>query len=823
MDFFAKVLYTEDIVKQRVILLHKIINKLVRFAIKTVNHTGLEQDLNSNLSGSGLAISELAEVSRIAAAESAVLLKNDNNMLPIKDSDTVAVFGRTAIDYFTVGYGSGGDVIAPYKISLMEGLRRHKVRLDETLALEYASWCKKNTPDDGFWGHWPMCYPEMKISENSVEKSSKIANKALIVIGRAAGEDRENLLKKGSFYLNDNEIRLLELVTKHFENVCVILDCGNIIDMSHIAALDDKISAIVYAWQGGMESGIALADVLTGSVNPSGRLTDTIALNYEDYPSASDFGNKKFNNYSEDIFVGYRYFETFNKAAVLYPFGYGLSYTNFKIKYKSIIKDNHVSISAKVENIGDCPGKCVVQAYLQVPNDIISAPARVLTSFGKTKLLKSGEIQVLDLSFNMEDFAVYDDSGITGNKSCYVLPEGEYCVFAGENIRSCEKINYTLKHETQVIKQLTPICSVDKETAFDVLGNKKNKTDSYPVYCSGKDLRSVILNNLPEEIQMTKEKIHFDSVLSGEKTVEEFVATLSYEELDDISHGQGKMNSEYGIVGNAGAFGGVTPSLREKGLPAVITTDGPSGIRIKKTVALLPCGTALASTFNTELVEKLYSLVALEMKHFGSDMLLAPGMNIHRNPLCGRNFEYYSEDPYVSGKIAAAAIRGIQSAGGSACPKHFACNNQETNRNKNDSRLSERALREIYLKGFEIAVKESKPLSIMTSYNKVNGVWSHYNYDLVTTVLRGEWGYEGVVITDWWMQADVSHEFPEICNDAYRIRAQVDVLMPGEFNKAKKAEEARSIVPSLKKGTLTVAEAQRTAINVINFILKLKK
>ena len=311
-------------------------------------------------------------------------------------------------------------------------------------------------------------------------------------------------------------------------------------------------------------------------------------------------------------------------------------------------------------------------------------------------------------------------------------------------------------------------------------------------------------------------------MISGNASVDSFVAQLSPEELDQLTHGHGKMNFCYGISGNAGAFSGVTEALRKHGIPAMITADGPSGIRIRRTVSLLPCGTALASSFNQEGVERLYGLVSREMDPFGIHMLLAPGMNIHRNPLCGRNFEYYSEDPYLTGKIAAAAIRGIQSTGRSACPKHFACNNQETRRNRNDSQVSERALWEIYLKGFEIAIRESNPLAIMTSYNKVNGVWSHYHYELVTQILRQEWGYQGLVITDWWMQESDSPEFPQLRNDAYRIRAQVDVLMPGEVGK-KNDPKAHTLVDSLADpGGVTLAEAQRCAANVLRFILKIE-
>ena len=278
------------------------------------------------------------------------------------------------------------------------------------------------------------------------------------------------------------------------------------------------------------------------------------------------------------------------------------------------------------------------------------------------------------------------------------------------------------------------------------------------------------------------------------------------------------MGSSLGALGNAGVLGGITESLRALGVPPATTTDGPSGIRLQYYCSLLPCGTALACAWNPQLVESLYQAHGREMVMKGSDMLLGPGMNIHRNPLCGRNFEYFSEDPLVSGKTGAAMVRGLQKNGVSACPKHFACNNQETNRAYNDSRVSQRALREIYLKGFEICIAEGKPQNIMSSYNKINGVWSHYNYDLCTTVLRGEWGYEGVVITDWWMRSSPDPDFPDLWDSAYRIRAQVDVLMPGAIDHAGTPDP--SALESYRKGGLTLAELQRGACNVLRYLIR---
>jgi beta-glucosidase len=339
---------------------------------------------------------------------------------------------------------------------------------------------------------------------------------------------------------------------------------------------------------------------------------------------------------------------------------------------------------------------------------------------------------------------------------------------------------------------------------------------------SGRDLRARILENLPEEITPTGDRgIKLSDVRDSKYALREFVAQLSDKELGDLSRGEGGMRSALGVPGNAGAFGGITEELREKGIPAIITADGPAGLRVSRYVSLLPCGTSLACTWNSSLVEALLALEGREALNCGVDVILAPGMNIHRNPLCGRNFEYYSEDPVLSGRIAAAAVRGIQSSGVSACPKHFAANNQEVRRNTNDSRVSEQALREIYLRNFEICVKEGKPQNIMTSYNKINGVWSHYNYDLVTTVLRNDWGYTGNVMTDWWMQKAKSPEFPSICDNAYRVRAQVDVAMPGGMTSKKQYYifDKEQLETLGKPDGLTRGELQRGAMNVLRFAL----
>ena len=782
--------------------------------------------LENTAKGEKVIFEDMPEKARAASEESIVLLKNDNNILPVKADETVAVFGRCQHDWFYVGYGSGGDVHAPYNISLIDGLNNNGVKLYAPLVEEYAEWCKANPVSHGIWGHWPMNYPEMEISVGSVEAAAKESDLALVVIGRAAGEDRENILKEGSYYLTQTELDLLNLVTAHFSRVAVIMNCGNIIDMKWTEKYADRISAIVSAWQCGMESGNALANVLCGKVSPSGKLPCGIARNYEDYPSSADFGGKDFNNYKEDIFVGYRYFETFCPEKALFPFGFGLSYTEFEIKPKKFTQtDDGFEFIIKVKNTGKCSGKEVVQLYLSAPQGELKKAKMSLVAFAKTKELAPKESEELTLTCSLYDIASFDDTGKTGSKFAYVLEEGEYRFYAGNSVRT-DTLAGNAWLEYTVIEQLDVVCGVKNgfERLTVVEENGRLIPDYEVVEADEPYLKDRIIENLPEEIGFKGDEGHqFSEVAEGKITLDEFISQLDEKELEALTRGQGMMDSKFGVEGNAGAYCGIIPSLQEKGVPPIITTDGPAGIRIKQYTSLMPCGTALAATFNCELVEALTTVTGRELVAVGSDVLLAPGMNIHRNVLCGRNFEYFSEDPLLSGKMGAAYIRGAQSAGASACPKHFACNNQEAHRTKTDTRISQRALREIYLRGFEIAVKEGKPLNIMTSYNKINGVWSHYNYDLVTTVLRGEWGYDGCVMTDWWMQKSASPEFPKIKDNAYRVRSQVDVLMPGGTHTAKRYVSDGTLLPTLgEEGGITRAELERTAKNVLTLALRLK-
>ncbi|MBQ3888688.1 MAG: glycoside hydrolase family 3 C-terminal domain-containing protein, partial [Clostridia bacterium] len=645
---------------------------------------------------------------------------------------------------------------------------------------------------------------------------------AVVVLGRSAGEDSENSDAPGVYRLTDEERDLLLRVGETFEKVCVVLNVCSLPDLAWEKDLLRGKAALLIAWQGGMESGNALADVLLGDSEPSGRLPDTAAVSYAVCPTAEHFGAKDYNEYTEDVYVGYRYFETFAKDDVLFPFGAGFGYTTFTREVKSFsATEKQVEVAVTVTNTGDRAGKEVLQLYCEAPCGKLGKPARVLCAFRKTGRLAPGESEDVVLTAAAETYASYDDAGKTGRRSAWLLERGVYRYYLGGDVRDAVKAGEFALDSTCVVKLLKEVAA--PAAPFKRLVNNEVQKEYELTPPKTENLRDKILSALPPTLPAAGDKgLTLGDVAAEKATLQEFVAQLSTDELEAISRGDYTMNSPLGAAGNAGAFGGVLPSLREKGVEPIVTTDGPSGIRLAAYCSLLPIGQLLASTWNPELVERLYALVGKELVKKGSDVLLGPGMNIHRDPLCGRNFEYFSEDPLLCGKTAAAFVRGVQSAGKAACPKHFACNNQETNRSKTDSRVSERALREIYLKGFEICVKEAKPLCLMTSYNKVNGVWSHYHYDLVERILRGEWGFDGVVMTDWWMQSSKSPEFPSLCDNAYRVRAGVDVLMPGGARTGKRKPDGTLLKTLGKPGGITRGELQRTAERVCKLVLRLK-
>lgn len=774
---------------------------------------------------------------RTAAAEGAVLLKNENHTLPILPEDTVSVFGRCQLEYYKSGTGSGGAVNVPYRTNILDGLRDNHVSINESLVETYQSWLKDHPFDDGGggWAAEPWAQQEMPLSDELVAEAASVSSKALVIIGRTAGEDKDNADVAGSYRLTEIELDVLRKVTAHFSKVAVLLNVANIIDMSWMedSAYQNPITAVMYIWQGGMTGGLAVGDVLSGDVSPCGKLSDTIARSLKDYPSSVNFGNKIENIYQEDIYVGYRYFETFAPDKVLYEFGYGLSYTTFSVETISShitgsIPESFVELSVKVTNTGTFPGKEVVQVYYSAPQGLLGKPAMELCAFEKTRILNPNESQTLTLTFPIRDMASFDDSGITGHKSCYVLEAGSYDVYVGNSIRNVAKAPVTLTIPTLIVtEQLQEALAPTK--VFTRL--KPGTTDENNVFSKVYEptplqtisLKERIQNDLPKTLPQTgNQNILLKDVASKNASLEDFVAQFTTEELAALVRGEGMSNPKV-TPGTASAFGGVTDDLLSYGLPIACCADGPSGIRMEggQLATQMPIGTLLACTFHPALIRELYTMEGQEMVENNVDSLLGPGINIHRNPLNGRNFEYFSEDPYLTGKMAAAITSGIKTGGSSATVKHFAANNQETDRTLVDSVVSERALREIYLKGFEIAVKEGAATSIMTSYNPINGHWAASNYDLNTTVLRKEWGYDGIVMTDWWakMNDPVTGGNADVKNTAAMVRAQNDLFMVVGNTGAENNPLGDNTLTSLANGTLTIGELQRCAMNICRFLI----
>ena len=800
----------------------KIVSKLINSLIKNfVGNKNQLTDEERGISTNGEIYESMTKKCIEVATDGIILLKNDNNVLPIKKSDNVAVFGRCAYDYFDCGYGSGGDVKKPYTTNLYDGLDKSNITYNKTLANIYNTWRLKpiNVPDQGFWGHWPLNYKEMKLTSDIVLNAKDESNKAIIVIGRSAGEDRECKLIEGSYYLTKEEREMINLVTNVFNETILILDIGNIMDFSFIDEYD--FSSVLLPWQGGEESGIALGKILSGETSPSGKLTDTIAYKYEDYPSSSNFLGDDYNNYQEDIFVGYRYFETFKKDRVMYPFGYGLSYTTFNIELieNSCTEYNH-TFKIKVTNTGSYKGKEIVELYLKKPGIKFSEASRELIGYKKTKELSPNESEVLEISVNLDNYSTYDDNSVISDAS-YVLEKGTYTFYLGENVRDAVEI-YSIKYNYDtIVKKVSHIVPLKKEHQFKRMVNKNNEMSYEDVPIHSVDLKKIILDNMPKEIPLKEyngEKL--EDVKTKKITLEEFVSVLTIDEMNLLLHGEGYVNSPLGPKGNVGAMGGVSESLRNKGIPAYIVDDGPQGLKVDMPSTCLPSGVCVASTWDTVLVEELFNEELKEMINRRIVCLLAPGMNIHRNPLCGRNFEYFSEDPYLSGSIAASVVRGVTMKGFTATPKHFFGNNQETNRTMNDSRMSERCARDIYLKSFEHMLRLSEPRQIMTSYNMVNSIYSHNNYYLTQIYLREELGYKWNVMTDWWMRYKTSPEFPNCTGNAYRVRSRCDVLMPGSISHGNSKEIGNSLLEHYgDEGGITLAEIERCVMDLLKTIL----
>ncbi len=777
---------------------------------------------------------EYIELSRKAAAEGMVLLKNKDSLLPFQKGQKLAVFGKACVDYVKGGGGSG-DVTVAYTRNLMEGLKIKEQEGKVEVFWPAAKYYEEEIKSQYAQGYCPGMTLEPELPEDLLRQAKAFTDTAVVTICRYSGEgwDRKSIadtdfaggdlslaqlsakiFENGDFCLTEAEKRMVEKVKKAFPHVAVVLNVGGMLDTSWFKE-DDSLSAVLMAWQGGIEGGLAAADILCGDVNPSGKLTDTFAETLEDYPSSKGFHESlDYVNYEEDVYVGYRYFETFPQAKdkVIYPFGYGLSYTSFEISTQSLtVEDDQVKVKAEVNNLGQRAGKEVVQVYYSAPQGKLGKPALELGAFGKTRLLEPGETQIMLLTFPVSSMASFDDMGKI-SKSAYVLEAGDYSFYVGNSSENLEKWeeDWSLQSD-RITSQLTSKAAPYQlpkrlmgDGSYEILPERERDLDPLGLPEQNMDLLEGMEPADRGYGQMLRKEMRepgkhlLSEVAEGKITLEEFMEQLSDRDLAELLGGQPN-------TGVANTYG--MGNLREYGVPNVMTADGPAGLRIRPRCRVYttawPCATMLACTWNTELVEKVGAAGASEVKENNIGIWLTPAMNIHRSPLCGRNFEYYSEDPLVAGKMGAAMVRGIQSQHIAASVKHFACNNKESNRKDSDSRVSERALREIYLKGFEIVVKESDPWTIMSSYNLINGHRASENKDLLTGILREEWGFKGIVTTDWWTRGEHYKE----------AKAGNDIKMGCGY--------PDRLIMALEKGLITREEIKICAKRILEMILKL--
>ena len=768
-----------------------------------------------------------------AAEEGMVLLKNENSLLPLKPGSKVCLFGKGTFDYVKGGGGSG-DVHCKYIRNLYDAIvLTGDAEIFEPLADFYRQDVKQQYAN----GADPGMTVEPELTDALTQQARSFSDIAIVSISRFSGEgwDRSSveydaefnpwphevsmpkrasvIFPDGDYYLTATEKAMLAKVCAAFPKVIVVLNVGGVVDTGWIKHSPD-IGAALLAWQGGMEGGLAAANILFGRVNPSGKLPDTFAAKLEDYPSTEHFHDSPdYVEYTEDIYVGYRYFETLPGArdSVVYPFGYGLSYTDFAISAGDTKQDgDQIHVSFTVTNTGAVPGKEVVQLYVSAPQGQLGKARYSLCDFRKTKLLAPGESQEIRLSVDRYALASYDDMGYV-QKSAYVLEKGSYRFFLGNGLDRLQELIFVMElSEDEVVQQL------EARMVPSSLPQRLRADGSYeqlPTFpCN--DMNASIIPKVDAGTEegiapLTRGRSQWGlfapykgrplmDVVNGSITMDAFMAQLSDDELLHLLGGQPN-------TGVANTFG--IGNLPEYGIPNIMTSDGPAGIRINPVTGVRttawPCGTMLAASWNPDIVYRVGEAAGKELKENNLGIWLAPALNIHRNPLCGRNFEYYSEDPLVSGMIAGAMIRGVQSNGVSACPKHFACNSKETNRKHSDSRVSERAIREIYLKAFEIIIRTADPWVLMSSYNAINGHRASECHELLEDILRGEWGYQGIVVSDWWTRGEQYKE----------LLAGNDVKMGAGFpDRVEKAMELEAV---------TRADLERCAKRVLEMILKI--
>ena len=752
---------------------------------------------------------ENRQIARRAAAEGIVLLKN-NGALPLKPGK-IALFGAGARHTVKGGTGSG-DVNERYSVNIYDGLLNAGFEIsglswlnDYDVKYEKALYDHKhrlklgrnliNSIADGFQIPFGRI-----ITDNDIFYS--FCETGIYVVSRQAGEALDKRLDKHDFNLSPLEKANIEKLSRGFKNSILIINSGSYMDLE---GLEDRVSALIWFCQQGCEGGNALADIITGKTNPSGRLSDSWALSYEDIPYGSEYsylkgsGNKEY--YREGIYVGYRYFETAGLPC-RFPFGFGLSYSSFRQELLSLSKNQEgAEFKISVKNTGNFSGKETVQLYCLLPSGELEKEKLRLTAFGKTPELKPGESFELELKVPLKNLSSYSEK-----LSSWLLEKGEYIFCLGKNASELMPSAKLVVEEALLTEKCRPVCPLKEN--FQQLSLKPAAAKSFPSLPS-LSFTSADVNALVNDYS------------EPELSPSPLLNSLKTNQLIRLCIGAGREHipNPSGIY-TPGTVGRTSGILSSRGLPNLNLSDGPAGLRILKESSLgvkgkklyqfataFPVETALAQSWNQELCREVGRAIALEMEEYKVSFFLAPAMNIHRNPLCGRNFEYLSEDPLLTGKIAAAIVRGVQSVPGKyATVKHFACNNCEDNRNHSDSCLSERALREIYLRGFEICVKEGSPLALMTSYNLINGVYTPNSPDLCTAVLRCEWGFEGLVMTDWYST------IPGCADPAECIASGNDLLMPGL------STDYLSIVSALASGKLKLSLLKLSASRIIKAI-----
>ena len=732
-----------------------------------------------------------------AAIEGTVLLKNDGT-LPLKKGSKVCLFGVGAGEYLTGGGGSG-RVFADRDVTLADGLQAAALRGDIEFFSETVDYCqagvkeildkaKAEHPVAARFQEWRRAFhmPLIELPEALYQKAVAFGDTAIFCVSRYSSEgdsegDRPG--NKGDFYLWDEEQQLLDRLYKDFQKVVVVINsCGPVSTREYRDA-----NAVLYPLYGGGLAGEALTDILLGKAYPSGHLQHTLAYDMADYPSTAGFHDEMYYvNYTEDIFVGYRYFETFAPEKAAYPFGFGLGYTTFQVKTTAAkLEKNTVKLEVSVRNTGKAVGKEVVQAYLTAPQGILGKAKKVLTAFAKTKELTPGESQTLRLHFDIREFGSFDDLGKI-LESAFILEKGDYTVWVGNNVRDVEKaLEFTLAQD--IICKKCHAYMAPKDLPERLCADGTYEKLPQPKQIPHPIRRSRIQAQKPEKDFSIAQALEEDRM-------EEFLASLTDEDLGEFLYGHPMMNA-------SNTFGiGIMPRYERKDfkvMPLLPTADGPMGLRIRTgrgiSPTFFPCESVISQSWNLNLAKKVGATIALEAKECNIGIWLAPALNIHRNPMCGRNFEYYSEDPLTSGLFAASVVTGVQSQRICATIKHFCANNRENHRRLVDSRVSQRALREIYLRGFEIAIKKGKPWALMTSYNPVNGQQSSKNWEAINGVLRTDWGYDGVVMTDWRVLSNLEEE----------IHAGGDVKMPESTTSFyENAPESCDPVQLMKEGKL---------------------